>query len=304
MGIMLNYSDDSGGKEPIRIGDTGLDYIEQGQGEPVVLVHGSASDRRTWHWQLPRLGGRYRAIAYSRRYHWPNPPIAGGADYVMSEHVADLRRLICKLDAAPAHLIGHSYGGFVCLLLAIQQPALVRSLVLTEPPVLTLFASNQPTAGELLRLLASRPRTALAVLKFGAAGVRPATAAIERGDREQALRTFSTAVLGRRAFRSLSPARLEQARANFIEQELVGSGFPALDPAQLRAVKTRALLVTGGRSPRLFHRFADRLQELMPNVKRIEIPAASHIVHEDNPPAFGREVLTFLSGAGRDAATR
>jgi len=41
--------------------------VERGTGEPVVFVHGSASDYRTWHSQLDELGQRYRTIAYSRR---------------------------------------------------------------------------------------------------------------------------------------------------------------------------------------------------------------------------------------------
>ena len=79
-----------------------LDYSESGSGEPVVLVHGSASDQRTWQGQREALAERYRVIAYSRRYHWPNAPIAGGADYSMDEQVEDLRAVLRSLQTAPA----------------------------------------------------------------------------------------------------------------------------------------------------------------------------------------------------------
>jgi pimeloyl-ACP methyl ester carboxylesterase len=104
-----------------------LDHVERGFGAPLVLVHGSASDRRTWGAQLEAFAARFRVIAYSRRYHWPNAPIPEGADYSMSEHVDDLRDLLDRLGAAPAHLVGHSYGAFVCLLLAAREPERVRS---------------------------------------------------------------------------------------------------------------------------------------------------------------------------------
>src|SRR5688572_13285774 len=135
-----------------------LEYQDHGGGDPVVLVHGSASDYRSWNAQMP-LSGRFRVISYSRRFHWPNEPIREGYDYSMTQHVADLGALLAALSAAPAHLVGHSYGAFVCLLLALREPHLVQTLVLAEPPVVTLFVSNQPTPLEIVKVLATRPRT-------------------------------------------------------------------------------------------------------------------------------------------------
>ncbi|MEZ5395179.1 MAG: alpha/beta hydrolase [Bryobacterales bacterium] len=56
------------------------------------------------------------------------------------------------------------------------------------------------------------------------------------------------------------------------------------------------MLVTGSLSPSVFHRFADRLEELLPDVQRVEIPDASHIVHEDNPEDLNAAVLAFCGG--------
>jgi pimeloyl-ACP methyl ester carboxylesterase len=219
----------------------------------------------------------------------------------MTEHVDDLRALLQRLDVAPAHLVGHSYGAFLCLLLAIREPDLVRTLVLAEPPVITLFVSNTPRPSELLKLLVTRPRTALAMIRYGARGVAPATASIERGDMEAALRAFGSATLGPEAFRRLSESRLEQARANFIKAELLGSGFAPLEARQLRSVQTRTLLLNGEQSPALFHRLADRLEELLPHTERIEIPGASHIMHEDNASFYNAAVLSFLARRDKDA---
>ncbi len=273
--------------------------MEHGNGEPMVLVHGSASDYRTWRAQHEEFANHFRTITYSRRYHWPNEPIPEGADYVMAEHVHDLEAILCELDAAPAHLVGHSYGALICLELAMQAPELVRSLVLAEPPAITLFVSNSPQPLELLKLLVTRPRTAVGIIQFGAKGIDPATAALERHDTEEALRVFGKASLGADTFRQLSEARLEQARANFIKAELLGSGFPPLDDEQLCSIQAPTLLICGQSSPRLWHRLTDRLQELLPNTRRIEIPGASHIMHEDNAPAYHAAVLSFLNGRTR-----
>jgi pimeloyl-ACP methyl ester carboxylesterase len=67
-----------------------LAYREQGDGEPVVLVHGSSSDLRTLERQLSPIGASYRAIAYSRRYARPNQDIEPRADDRMLPHVDDL----------------------------------------------------------------------------------------------------------------------------------------------------------------------------------------------------------------------
>jgi len=62
------------------INDTRVEIIERGSGDPVLFVHGSASDYRTWRSQLDDFSNQYRAIAYSRRYHWPNDPIPDDVD--------------------------------------------------------------------------------------------------------------------------------------------------------------------------------------------------------------------------------
>ena len=97
----------------IDINGYGIEYHEQGNGEPLVLVHGSASDARTWNPQRDAFAERHRVITYSRRYHWPNEPIPEGRDYSMNEQVDDLQELLRSLDIAPTHLIGHSYGAFM-----------------------------------------------------------------------------------------------------------------------------------------------------------------------------------------------
>ena len=104
-------------------------------------MHGSADDLRSWDQQLPAIGASYRAIAYSRRYARPNEDIEPDADNQTLPHVDDLVTFLQVMDATPAHLVGHSWGGLICLLAAIRHPQVVRSLVLQEPPVLSLFMS-------------------------------------------------------------------------------------------------------------------------------------------------------------------
>jgi pimeloyl-ACP methyl ester carboxylesterase len=284
---------------PVRIAvanGTQLAYREEGEGEPVVFVHGSASDLRTWEQQLPAIGRRHRAIAYSRRFARPNRDIEPGADDPMLPHVEDLAAFLRAIGAAPAHLVGNSWGAFICLITAVRRPELVRTLVLEEPPVLSLFVSTPPRPAELLRLLATRPRTALAILAFGASTVTPAQKAFRTGKDEEALRIFGRGVLGEAAFDRLPEARKQQMRDNLraLRGQLLGTGFPPLADDDLRGIRAPALLVTGERSPAVFLRLTDRLEELLPRAARIAIPGASHAMHEENAAATNEAILDFL----------
>lgn len=198
----------------IDINGARLAYLDRGEGEPVVFVHGTSQDVRTWNAQVGPVPRAHRAIAYSRRYARPNDDIPPGQDDPMQPHVADLITLLGALGAAPAHLVGNSWGGFIALLVAVQQPALVRTLTLCEPPVIPLFISNEPRAGEILRLLARHPVDAFRVVRFGLGVVEPAKKAHRGGDPEKANRIFGEGILGRKHFEALPPARRQMLDEN------------------------------------------------------------------------------------------
>ena len=278
-----------------------LAYREQGGGEPVVFVHGSADDLRSWDQQLPAIGASYRAIAYSRRYARPNEDIEPDADNQTLPHVDDLVTFLRVMDATPAHLVGHSWGGLICLLAAIRHPQVVRSLVLQEPPVLSLFMSTRPRPTELLRLFVRRPRTARVILSFGVKTALPAERAFRRGDDEAALQAYALGLLGKDTWERIPQERKQQAFENVpsLRAQVLGAGFPPLSDDDVRRVQAPTLLMTGARSPAYLPRLTDRLQQLLPNAERVEIAAASHLMNEENPAAANEAILDFLSRAGR-----
>lgn len=279
----------------LKLPGTSLEYFQSGDGQPIVLVHGSASDHRTWEQQVAAFSTKYRVISYSRRYHWPNQPIAEGTEYAMSDHVGDLEQLMRSLDISQAHIIGHSYGAYLALMVAIRNPSLVGRLVLAEPPVIPLFTSFPPKPHEILKLLVTRPRTALPIIKFAAMGLGPAASAARKDDMDTAITYFGKAVLGSSAFDGLSQTRLEQVRINSSKSELLSESFMTkLEETEVADIKSPTLLVTGEQSPALFHRLADRLTELIPSAQRVDVPNSSHIMHEDNAAAFNHAILSFL----------
>ena len=274
-----------------------LAYVERGSGDAVIFVHGGISDLRTWSKQMSAFSEKHRAIAYSRRYAWPNPDVPDGVDDQMWPHVEDLIAVISALGAAPAHLVGNSWGGFICLLVALHHPDLVRSITVEEPPVLPLLVSNQPGPRELAKLLLTHPRSGTALMKFFSTIVGPAVKAFKKGDLEAGARIFACGVDGADFFNRAPHDVHEQQLANVktLRASLTGAGFPAFTAADARRIKTPALLLTGESSPAVLRHLTDRLDELLPNTHRVHIRGAPHIMHYAKPSEVNSAVLQFIA---------
>jgi pimeloyl-ACP methyl ester carboxylesterase len=216
----------------------------------------------------------------------------------MMPHVDDLVAFMRAIDAQPAHLVGHSWGGFIALLAAIRVPQAVRSLVLMEPPAVSLFVSSPPRPHELLWLLLTAPRTAAAVIDFGANVFGPSRKAFTQGDDDAGIRAFGHGVLGRRYFEAMPPEQKQAVWENrsSARAQILGAGFPPLRQQDVRGIKAPTLLVTGEDSPAIMRRVCDRLVHLLPNAERVQIAGASHQMQVDNPSRFNASILPFLIG--------
>lgn len=105
-----------------------LSFDETGRGEPLILLHGSNSDRRQFRSFTPLLGDGIRAIATDQRDS-PDSPCAP-APYGMEDHAHDLAHFLDERALDEAHIFGASYGGAVAMTFAILHPHRVKSLIL------------------------------------------------------------------------------------------------------------------------------------------------------------------------------
>jgi pimeloyl-ACP methyl ester carboxylesterase len=122
-------------------------YVEKGEGVPIVLVHGTLSDYRYWRTQMEPFGASYRVIAVSLRHAYPEPWNGEGDDFSVEQHSRDLLAFIKGLKAGPVHLVGHSRGGDVSILVARTEPSLVRTLTLADPaPLETMLPRTTEAA--------------------------------------------------------------------------------------------------------------------------------------------------------------
>jgi non-heme chloroperoxidase len=281
----------------ISINNTNLTYVEKGKGTVVIFVHGSINDYRIWSDQMEIFSDRYRVIAYSRRYHFPNEWNGDGSDYSLDLHVNDLVTLIRALTPDRVHLVGSSYGAYVSLIAAIRNPDLIKSLVLGEPPVLPLLVSNPDNPFQLLSLFIRDFSKAKLFMKFGLKYMKPAQNALKENKLEEGVRLFANGALGEAGFDNLSPelkaTLLDNSQS--LKVELLGAGFPAFPKDKAREMTIPALFVYGENSPGLFHAISDILLELLPNCEKVVIPGASHLIHCQNAAVYNKRVLEFLS---------
>lgn len=286
----------------VEVRGANLAYVESGDGDPIVFVHGAISDMRTWEKQVRFFSKSHRAISISRRYAAPNDEIGVDAADPWEEHVNDLVEFLGNTNAAPAHLMGNSQGAFICLLLAIKHPELVRTLVLEEAPVLSLYVSTPPRIGELISLFLSYPRMAVSIVQFGIGTIARAARAMKSEDDELAIRIFTKGILKNKSFEDLSEKRQNQILDNYkpLRAFVLGEGFPSIDRDDVRRVTVPVLLLAGKHSPSLLIRLTDRLEDLLPNVMREEIQDASHLIHEDNPTEVNRVVKEFIDRSSND----
>ncbi|MBD0693670.1 alpha/beta fold hydrolase [Streptomyces sp. CBMA123] len=104
-------------------------YCEiQGEGDPVVLLHGAGVSADSWYAQIPALAARFRVHAPERRGHGRTPDVEGPVtgDLMAQDTIA----LLETLATGPVHLVGWSAGVTVALHTALRRPDLVRRLVL------------------------------------------------------------------------------------------------------------------------------------------------------------------------------
>jgi pimeloyl-ACP methyl ester carboxylesterase len=112
----------------VQLGEVRTYYEEDGNGEPLVLLHPGGADSRAWEPSLPGLVRHFRVFRPDRRGHGRTPDVEGPFSYeqMAMDTIAFLERVV----GGPAHLVGHSDGTPVALTAALMRPQLVRRLVL------------------------------------------------------------------------------------------------------------------------------------------------------------------------------
>lgn len=116
----------------LRVGDITVNYLDQGQGETVLLIHGSGPGVSAWaNWRgvIPELSSAYRVLAPDMAG-FGRTEVAPGHQYNLQTWVAQIIGLLDALGVDRVSVIGNSFGGALALHLARAHPGRVHKIVL------------------------------------------------------------------------------------------------------------------------------------------------------------------------------
>ena len=263
-----------------RSGEARLRFRDDGEGPPVVFIHGWTLDLEVWNPQAAALADSFRVVRYDRRGFG-----FSGGEPGRAADVDDLGGLLDHLQLARATLVGHSQGARVALAFALAHPGRVSSVVLDGPPD---EIGDPGSAGDE---------------DFSIAG-------FQRLVREQGLEGF------RRAWRVHPLMQLqskgEAARelidrmlARYPARDLLGPPASPASPAGIGALarfRKPALVVNGESDTQIRLRTAEALARALPVAERVVVPAAGHLPNLDNPNAYNEAIQAFLRRQSRVAA--
>ena len=260
---------------------------ELGQGSPVVLLHGMLlSNLTTWYFGVaPVLAERHRVFMYDLRGHGKSQRAPRGYD--LGTLASDLKELVARYDGVPISVGGFSYGALVALRFAIDQPSLVRRLILVETPLpphkleetRSLIEAN--TDDLLATLHPDRLRRALG--HFGVS-------------RERILRDLppgfeNVLFKGNRRLRKLLDATRYLINESTILDDVRAE--PDFGDEDLANVVCPVLCVYGKRSG--CRHVAERLLDTMRDARLQEIDCG-HYVPSERPRELARLIKEFLDG--------
>jgi len=270
--------------QTIKVNGYDMAYLEVGHGPPLVLVHGTLGDFRTWNSVIGPLSKRHRVISVSLRRFFPEHWDGVGDDYLMAQHVADVIAFIEQIEPRPVDLMGHSRGGHIAFRTAEQRPNLLRKLILAEPGG-DLDASLIPPGSS------PPPPMPLSL------AMPSVLQSIRGGDGDGALKVFVDAIDGDGAWTRVPAAARQQLRDNiFTLLGQAGEGRKPFTLAQAQSIRTPTLFIGGANTTGSLATVHRVLAQHFANSQTAMIDGAKHWMFDDAPQNYCEAVMGFLAG--------
>jgi pimeloyl-ACP methyl ester carboxylesterase len=248
-----------------RVEANGVDtyYEVEGEGEPVVLLHGGFVTIDSWTPQRAALAAAYRLYLPERRGHGRTPDVDGPLSYAVM--AADTIAFMEAVGLPSAHLVGWSDGAIVGLEVALARPELVRSLVLI---------------GAAAHIDGWRPE--------------------ERAESE-AMTPASLPPFIRDAYDRLSPDGPGHFPIVFERLLAEWRTQPRHELTELAAVSARTLLLIGDRDG-VTVEHAAAMARAIPDAQLAVVPGADHFLTFEKADLVNRLLLDFLAEPAEEAA--
>ncbi len=268
----------------IRIDDREVNYVEMGEGPPLVFVHGLGASWQSWLENLPEFARDHRVIAmdlpgfgYSEM-----PP----EDISIERYARWTCALLDALGIESAALVGNSMGGFIAAEMAIRSPERVQRLAVVSAAVFwQSYRRAQPLVG-LARLSEAYVARAL-TRSTDAVATRPR------------LRSWALASAGFRYPHLIS----KELAHELVRSARRTDGFlPALEALadypleeELPKIGCPTLIVWGAHDTLVPAKDAKRMQELIPGSRSEVFERTGHVAMLERPERFNRLLREFLA---------
>lgn len=263
--------------DQIDVGDLRITYERQGDGPPLLLLHGYVGDSRTWRPQIDALSDEFTVVA------WDAPGFGGSSDppetFQLADYADHLAAFVHALGLERPSVAGLSFGGGLAIELYRRHPSIPRTLVLAS--AYAGWAGSLPDDEVELRLHQALRLADLPTGDFVGTLIptmfTPSTPA-------EVVDGFAVTMTG------THPDGLRVTARAFAEADL-REALPSID--------VPTLLVHGDEDVRAPLSVAEDLHARIPASKLVVVPGAGHIVNLEAPERFNSEVRTFLHSALR-----
>lgn len=252
--------------------------LDRGAGRPLLLLHGTGDNARTWDLLTPSLSETFRVLALDQRGHgesdWAVPPA-----YRCEDYMRDLTAVIDILGLDGMILLGHSMGALHATLYTARNPGRVASLIHVD---IEPFPPDW-NRRYLIGLYKNLPDAYASPEEYTDEIARNAPYARRERLRDLAMKSLTRK--GDRWYRTYD----REILARFDHYDLRG---------HLADIRCPALVLRGAESRVLGQEAAERMARDLPAGELCEIPKATHPAHLDNPEAFRDAVMGFLARHG------
>jgi haloalkane dehalogenase len=261
-----------------------MHYVDEGQGEPLVLVHGTPTWSFLYRHQIKALSPQYRVIAPDHiGFGLSDKPTSWS--YLPRDHARNLTTLIEQLKLKDITLVVHDFGGPVGLSYAIENPENVRRLVILNTFMWSLKGDR---AFELPGKLFNNPlgRFAYKSLNFSpVVMVRSGW-----GDRKKL-----TKAVHRHYIQAL-PSPAERQGTWIFLQELLGSSdwYQSLWDQRHRIEDKPALILWGMQDVAFRQKELDRWRSLFPQAQVVKLETAGHFLQDEEGLEVSDRIRAFL----------
>ncbi len=259
----------------IQVNGARIAFVDEGQGAPLLLLHGLGGSHDDWRLQRVEFAARYRVIVPDLRGHGASER---REPFTIQQHARDMVALLAALGIARAHVIGLSMGGAVAIELALRAPPAVAALVLANTAPGFLLTNWQRRKMALKRAVVATVLGVGAVARLFSQKMFPGR---DQGRLRRRLIQHAS-----QTSRWVYLASLRALTRWNAEARLGAIGAPTL-------VLGAEFDFTGSREKR-------RWTALIAGARFVEIPGSRHHSEQDSPVRFNREVLDFLGGQTTD----